>query len=398
MFEPINPDRYNIYELTRALDIAKSRVFMGSNAAFLGSLMCSMPMIWTDQVGTAATNGDFIWWAPKDFLECTEEERDATILHEIWHKAKLHVLTIGDRDHRVWNIACDIWINNMLENVHGYKLTGPMWIVDHQYDDWIEEDIYDDLVKRGFLNQISLEGIGLSGGGDLITNYNPGQVKDIPPPDPAKMVADVQQAVIEAEMHSEYGAGADLVAGIKTNLQQFLKPVVSWDIYLHRWLTEKLKKKTTWRRPNRRHQAIYMPSRFTDKGGLEHLMFFFDVSGSVSDTDAIRCGSEIKYVWDKYKPNKLTIVQFDDAITHVHTMERGDKMHEINIIGRGGTDLGPVREYILEHKPTAVVIFSDLFCYPMEALPEKEMIPLLWIAVGNTHAVIPHGEIVHIKA
>ena len=394
MFEPINPDRYNMYELNRQLDITKSNVFMGSNSAFLASLMCSMPMIWTDQVGTAATNGEFIWWSPKDFLACSQEHRDATVLHEIWHKAKLHCITQGDRDPLGWNIACDLWINNNLEN-QGYKLApNPMWWVDHQYDGWVEEDIYDHWMEHNKLP--SGEGVGLSGGADMVGNHNPNQTKEIPAPDPAKIIADVQQAISESQMAGQWSEGG-MFEGIKTNLQQFLAPVVPWHVYLHRWLKEKLNQRNTWRKPNRRSQQVYLPSRFLDKGALEHLVFFFDVSGSVSDTDAIRIGSEIRHVWMKYKPKKLTIVQFDDKITHVLEMHSGDTMHEINIIGRGGTDLGPVRQWMIDNKPTAAVVFSDLYCAVMEPLPPESMIPIIWIAVGNKHATVPHGEMVYIK-
>lgn len=396
VFDPIDPKRFNIYELNRQLDISKSRVFMGRNSAFLASLMCSMPMIWTTQVQTAATNGEYIWWNPNDFLGCSQSDRDATILHEIWHKARLHPLMGADWDPKGRNIAFDLKINNGLED-EGFDLTGSSfpWYVDHQYDGWAELDIYEHWMAN---NQVPMSlGMGPGGQGDFITNQSKGDF-ELPPPDEAKIIADVQQAIMESEMAGQWGEGG-LGEGIKTNLQQFLNPVVPWHLYMHRWLKEKLHLRTTWRRPGRRSEAvkIYLPSRFMDKGALEHLVFFADVSGSVSDTDAIRIASEIRHIWTKYKPKRMTIIQFDDKITHIHELHTGDRFDEFNIVGRGGTDLEPVRQWIVENKPTAAVIFSDLICYPMRALEEIDMIPMLWVAVGNKSARVPHGEIIHIK-
>lgn len=394
MFEPIEPERYNIYELNRQLDITKSRVFMGKNSAFLSSLMCSMPMIWTKQVQTAATNGEYIWWNPDDFLRSTQIERDTTVLHEIWHKALLHPLMGKDWDPAGRNIAFDLKINNGLDN-EGYNLAAQPfpWFLDHQYDGWAELDIYEHYMANNNV-PISL-GMGPGGAGDFITDQSKGDFH-IPPPNEAQIVADVQQAIIESELAGQWGEGG-LGQGIKTNLQQFLHPVVPWHLYLTRWLRQKLHSRSTYARPSRRSQEAYLPSRFLDKGGLDHLAFFADVSGSVSDTDAIRIASEIRFIWNKYKPKMMTVIQFDDKITHVHTMHRGERFDEFNIVGRGGTDLRPVRQWIIDNKPTAAVIFSDLICYPMEALPAENMIPMLWVAVGNKSATIPHGEMVYIK-
>lgn len=62
--------------------------------------------------GIAATDGRFIYFNYEVFLEFSEAERMAVFVHEVLHCALSHVTRRGSRDAEIWNIACDILINN----------------------------------------------------------------------------------------------------------------------------------------------------------------------------------------------------------------------------------------------------------------------------------------------
>lgn len=128
---------------------------------------------------------------------------------------------------------------------------------------------------------------------------------------------------------------------------------------------------------------MYLPSRFEDEGRLAHLLYFQDVSGSITDGNILRFNSELKFVWDTFQPRKMTIAQFDTRITQIDEFTEGDPYEKIRIIGRGGTSLVPVAELIMEMQPTAVIIFTDMCVsfVPIEQLPIK--IPILWVATGS---------------
>src|SRR5690606_7515981 len=132
-------------ELNRMLDHVRKEVFLGNNAAFLGSILCSVECFWDEQKpDTVWTDGVKFGWGPKDFLDCNFEERRSTLLHELWHIARLHMLRRGDRDPQIWNVACDYRINNDLRR-DGFFIPDT-WVVDPSIDaDGImtEEDIYD---------------------------------------------------------------------------------------------------------------------------------------------------------------------------------------------------------------------------------------------------------------
>lgn len=375
----------NYTELQRELDVIKSRVFLGNNAAFLAPLMCSMDFIWTKEIPTAATNGLTIWWNPIWFMALPPKTRETVLMHELWHVARLHMLRCDNRDHKIWNYACDIRINNDLEKM-GYKFDMTMPWLDHSFDvsgDQPEEAIYDELIKK--LQQTPKTGAwgDKDGNGDL-EKLSKASEKAI-----INKVVQAQQSALKSNKPG------DIPGDTQSILDKFLKPKIHWEEALMNFFTEKFSFYYSWKRPNRRHQEIYLPSRKQDENGkLTHLMYFLDVSGSVSDEQITRFNSEIKYIKDVLKPEKLTLVQFDTCIRHIDIFEENDPFEKLCVIGRGGTSLVPVREMILKEQPSAAVIFSDLYCPPMEPID----IPTIFVAVDNPNASVKFGDLIKIEA
>lgn len=373
---------YDFQHLNRELDKTKSKVFLGKNAAFLGSLMSSMNFVWSTDLPTAATDGISFWWNPKWYLSLSEETRKTVLVHELWHPARLHMLRRDTRDPKIWNYACDIRINNDLEN-DGYSFKGveDCW-KDQSYGLQPEEDIYDHLMA----NKIQPPPNWTADDGD-------GDMEELSDKDKHKAIANVVRAVHQAKLGGQAGT---LPGDIEVVLNQFLAPIIPWEIVLYQFFSDMLDEDYSWKRPNRRYQDIYLPSRFTDDGRLEHLIYYLDVSGSISDGELVRFNSEVKFIKDTLQPKKLTLVQFDTIIQSELVIEENDQFDGITIIGRGGTDLSPVREHIMLHKPTAAIIFSDLYVPPMKPLPME--FPVIWISVNNPGATVPFGKLLHIKA
>ena len=386
MFQPAEDESLDLHALSKQLDITKSKVFLGEkNAAFLGSLMCSMNFVWSRDLPTAATNAITFWWNPDWFISLDPEVRKTVLMHELWHVARLHMVRLDNRNPRYWNYACDIRINNDLER-EGSSFYGveDCW-KDKSFDDngiAAEEDIYDLIT-----NQCDAATVGSwgdpDGDGDMIPLTN--QEKQ-------QAINTVVQAVHQAKLAGQAG---NLPGSIEATLNKFLEPVIAWQTILMQFFTDLLNEDYSWKRPNRRYNDMYLPSRFTDDGRLEHLIYYLDVSGSVTDAQALRFNSEVKYIQEVLKPQRLTLVQFDTCIQDVKEFKEEDPFDEIKIIGRGGTSFEPVREHMLENLPTAAIIFSDMWCEPMQPLDEE--IPIIWVAIDNRTATVPFGKLIHIK-
>ena len=392
MFTPLNEDgSYDMTELNRELDRVKTAAFLGKNAAFLGPLMCGMEFIWSEEVETAATDGLHIWWSPKDFLALNHDLRVSTLLHELWHPASLHFVRQGDRDPQDWNIATDTVINNDLL-ADGYKLQSPEFIWDEQYKGWAVEDIYDKIHEENLCaprGPGSAEGSGSgepnkggTNGKDMIGGLTPAQTQ--------QAINNVVQAVHAAHAAGQPGA---VPGHIQQTIKDFLTPIVPWEVLFDRFFEEKCNDDYTYRRPNRRYPDMYMPSLESDDR-LCHVIFYEDVSGSISNAECLRFNSEVAFIKERYNPEKLTLVQFDTKIQSEVTLEEDDRFDEVVIVGRGGTCLKEVRKHILDNEPTVAVIFSDLWVQPMEPGPKC---PILWVAVNNKQASVPFGQLIHIN-
>lgn len=391
MFTEVDESTLDIAKISRDLDKTKSKVFLGEDAAFFGSLMCSLTFRWSESLKTAATNGIDVWWNPNFFNSLTEEARVTVLKHELWHVARMHMIRQGSRDGKIFNYACDIRINNDLTKADktglAFKGIENCWR-DPAYDKFeimAEEDIYDLLMKGA----IPPPPAGSFGGDD--SGEGEGDMLPLDQAQQQQVVNTVVQAVQQAKLSGKAGA---IPGGVEQLLSKFLDPVVPWEQVLMQFFTDLLHEDFTWRRPNRRYQDMYLPSRFTDDGRLEHLIYFLDVSGSISDKDILRFNSEVKFIQESLNPQKLSLVQFDTSIRKVDEFEADQPFEEIKVVGRGGTSFEDVRAYIEKHKPTAAVIFSDMECDPMEPLTVE--IPIIWAVLGRSRFSVPFGKVINI--
>ena len=368
------------------LDKTKSKVFILNNAAFLGCMLANITFRWDDQIPTASIGNNLLSWNPRWFLSLVPETRKTVLVHEIWHEALLHGLRRQTRDPKIWNYACDIFINNKLED-EGYSFVGveTCW-KDRQFRGMNEEAIYDILMKNAIEPPPSGSwGVPEGDEGDM--QNVPGQEGNM-----HQAVNNVMRAAQQARIAKQAGS---IPGNVIELLNRFLRPKVAWESLLRQFFTDLNQDDYTWARPNRRYQNIYLPSIGNVENKLAHLIYYQDVSGSVTTNDMIRFNSEVKYVKETFKPEKMTIVQFDHKIQSEIVINDGDDFSEIKIVGRGGTSFVPVRNHIEKHRPTAAMIFTDLECTAME--PPSYPVPIIWIAVNTRNYPVKVGKVIHIK-
>lgn len=367
--------------IERELDRVKAAVFLGTNAAFFGSLMCTLEFVWDESTKTAATDGVHLFFNPDFFLSITPDQRKFVLVHELWHVARLHMLRLDSRDPKLWNQACDLRINKDLVD-EGFCFGDLKPWYDPDIGELSEEEIYEQL-KTGDIKPP--ESPSWLGGDEDDSDIQPA-----PTANPEQIINNVAQAVQQAEMS---GVGS-FPENIRSVLDKFLAPIVPWENALRSFLTDLSPAGYSWKRPSRRYPDMYMPGTDMEETRLDHLIFYMDVSGSVSDEQVIRFNSEVKHVKETYNPHLLTLVQFDTRITWEKTFDEFDELEEIEVIGRGGTWLEPVRQHIEKHQPTAAIIFSDLEC---ERMPEpKGQTSIVWIISENPQMTPHYGMSIHI--
>lgn len=374
---PLPPQEELDYLFTRT----KVQLLTSKRKGFLGSLLCNHQFIWDPSCSTAWCNGSVIAFNPHFFMWLTPTERVTVLAHELWHTGFGHMARLSGRCPDYWNQAADFVINLILKKdgfTFGPKLMSINPCLDEKWDKFTTEQVYDEIFKD--------------------------KPNSPPPPDALKDVRyekgstpqgqqDIARKMIQARDQEARSKDAGSLPGeLAQVLDKFLNPILPWNILLQRFFTEISREDYSWKRPSRRYDDEYLPSLSGDNG-LDHLVYYIDVSGSVTDAQMLRFHSEVKYIHECFQPKRLTLVTFDTKIQDVLELTDDMPFNEIEVHGRGGTSLEPVRQDIKERNPTAAVIFSDLHCTPMRESPN---IPVIWAVMNNPNAQTFFGHVCHL--
>lgn len=382
----LTTEEIGIPELNRELDITKTVVFRDQKgAAFFGPLMCSLDFRWSRDTDTACTDGVDFFWNPDFFVSSSLQLRQSTLVHELQHVARLHEIRRNNRDSEIWNYACDYRINNDMCR-DGFSFGEFKELREPAFDNpnyLSEEEIYDLIVKNPSLKKPT-PFITKDGKGDIMIGNANHQ----------KAAANVMKAIQQAKFVNKPGS---IPGNIENLLNEFLQPVIPWENVLHQFFTDLLEESYTWRKPSRRSQEVYLPSRFMEDGRLEHLAYFLDTSMSVSDDDVLKFNSEIKFIHEELQPKKLSVIQFDTRITNVRIFEKDEPFSGIKVYGRGGTNWIPVSEWIEKNKPTCAVIFTDMGFNDCVPSPVGD-IPVVWVVSNcRKNYQAPFGKTIPFK-
>ena len=112
----------------------------------LGVTMRPLSIVADDRVRTAATDGHRIIYSPKFFSTLSDEQKQFVFAHEVMHVAFNHILRSKGRNQRLWNIATDSVINQILKNEKLPMTEGGVDIaeaVNHS-----AEEMYEKLLKK----------------------------------------------------------------------------------------------------------------------------------------------------------------------------------------------------------------------------------------------------------
>lgn len=354
----------------QALSKAKIQLMSRPDSAFFTTLCFNMEHVFTDQVNTAATNGKKILYNPDFFMTLNEDERVFLLIHETMHVAYMHMLRIGDRNHKKWNIATDHVINlQLIERKFKMPQNG---LADPQFKGMGAEEIY-----------------------ALLPDPPPDFEPDLLPAEGDIEVLEehIKDAVIQATIQSKASGDAPgtIPGEIDIFLQRLLNPKLPWQAILRKYLQNLTKNDYSWRKPNRRFFPEYhLPSLYGH--GLINLVVAVDTSGSVSDDEFQQIVSEIASILKMMKPSKLTVLQFDTTLKEVVEVKSLKELKDVKFTGRGGTHIQPVLDWVEKARPQLTLVFSDgFFQWPTQ----KHKNPFIWLTHNNPQFTAPFGKVIH---
>lgn len=362
----------------------------GSYVAFLSSLVQSSKFIENQEIERPfATDGVNIYFNPELMFKMKEEYLFGEFIHTLWHIARLHSIRGKGLNKDYWEAACDIVIDNDLRkhsNQYGKNFSLKTYLCNRKYEGWSEEQIYKEINRD--LNQ------PMKGSNLILLGSSEG--KDEGNTNVTAQLLKVQQAIQAARQSA---AGTSDLADIIHVMDNFGKSKVNWRQELRQFFVDLMPPEDiTWKRPNRRYSDIYLPSKDKSTGKLTHLMYFIDVSGSVTEEQIDLFLNEAHAVYIDLEPEKMTIVSFNSRIIEQWVFDSNKKFNNKFEISRGGgTSYRPIHDMLNSVRPAAAVIFTDLCCKPMEPVSR---VPVLWaVPEGNwkkSHQLLT-GRIIEIK-
>lgn len=316
---------------------------------------------------TMATDGKTIF-IDEDFLTALPVENAVfgvchEIAHAMWehmHRAKQYQSFGFDGakfDPRLWNIATDYVINDLLEtskcgNIKRDAKGKPEWLLNPKYTStWSGEDVYRDLLQNGMP-----KGGGAPGGdGQMdVHMYDLSDISD------AELKRAIQTAAESAK------AMGKLPGSLERFAEQLLAPQITWQELLRTTVVTAATRDTnSWSRPHRRRlvgQGVYLarPSAY----GCDRIVVAVDTSGSIGQRELNVFFSELADILRTCRPEVVDVLGADSAVAS-HEELTGDTditQDPPKVGGGGGTNFNPVFEWVEEHdiRPDALVYFTDL--------------------------------------
>lgn len=359
---------YTENELKNTFNKAKVTLMASKNSTFLATILFRLNQKFTKDVPTAGVDFKNLYINPDWWMGLTPDQRVGLLAHEPWHPALDHLNRGNNFDGRIYNIAGDYVINNMLDRA-GYVLP-PHGYMNHDYDNMTTEQVYHAIYEE-FKNKDQ--------GYDCDINYTPDNLSD---DEKEQIKQHIDNMLIQAKIQAEQ-AGDKLEGNIPSDilrrLDELLNPKLPWNVILQDFVNACAKQDYSFKRPNRRFTPdFYLPT--LDGRTIEHVCVAIDTSGSVRDDEFTAFLTEIQNIKDFSKPKRLTIMDFDTRVKAIHELDEYDRLENIEFKGRGGTDMHDVFEKATKMNPTLFIMFSDMYC---EKITKQPPFPVLWVAVNN---------------
>lgn len=444
----------NELKKTAGAILVKYRQNLINNHPFIGTIAMNLDLIpiRDARCSTAMTDGKSIYF-DIDFLSKLSEKEGVFVLgHEVWHVVMMHFLRDKGFDPSIFNLACDMEVNQILENDGFIPPAAAIFpnkqhsrVCQYDFPDNMNAEKYYELLlkdlekkqnkmnKEGKPEKLNSKRNKNNNGGNcsgqfddhfdknadydkagedalkkkvsdkygekgLDEDFKPGKIKS--DSDAKEMAEEIRQSIVSAAQTYEKLRG-ELPGHIKQIVNTMLESKVSWKEALAKFITSGMDNKTTWNAPNRRfaYSGIYLPRH---DGEMMRIAIGIDTSGSCQD-ECQTFLSEINEIAKTFGNYELHLIQCDTQVQDYQTFDEFNTIEghvdKIEFKGFGGTRLKPIFDYIQLNniEVSGVVIFTDGYCENFKNDGSID-IPVLWTIAGDNKAEnLEIGEKIYIK-
>ena len=414
--------------LIRKLLFSRTRVL--AKYGFLGLLLMHMKMALDEDIETAATDAEYIYFSPKFLNELSDNELDFILMHEILHVVLKHCFRDGERNPELFNIACDIVINSIILQEHGFDLKvitldkygTSMHIAPDGKEgcNYTAEEVYEMLEKK--LSNKGMKGKNGSDNnsqGSSSSSNSSDSDGDTGGTSNSKTIDDhskwkeksgetkdkevewdnrIYEAVKAIERQNEALGAGNMPAYIERLVAKLTTPQIDWRYVLNEFIQEEIND-YTFLPPDYRYSGDFFLPSYSDKDDIvENVLFMIDTSASMTNEMITYAFSEVYGAISLFDGKLFGKLGFFDYIVHkVVAFEDVSDIASIKPMGGGGTSFESVFEYVdrMDEPPIMLIILTDGEA-PYPKLDSSYNIPILWL-INNDKITPPYGKIARIK-
>jgi predicted metal-dependent peptidase len=404
------PKEFSPAEKNKILDkLITARVGLLLRHPFFGNLATRMQLIdASDWCSTLATDGRNFYYNNEFVDKLKPKEAEFGFAHEVLHNVFDHMGRREGRDPQLSNIAADYAANQILKDEKIGEVPNFIKIYqDNKYRGWSYEQIYNELYEKA--EKIDLSQLGelldehLDGEGDGESDGEDGdgdkQGKGRP-----KLTAEekkqIRDEIKEAMIAAAQSAGAGRVpAALQRFITDFTEPKMDWRQMLRMNIQSIMKSNFSFSRPNRKsqHCGAILPGMMNEE--TIDVSVAIDMSGSISNQQAMDFLSEVKGIMDEYQDFKLDLWCFDTEVYGYKqfTGDTADEIMEYECKGGGGTDFDANYDFMKQEgiEPKRFIMFTD--GYPCGSWGDENYCESLFIVHGNDSIIAPFGQTAHYK-
>jgi len=384
--------------------LTKAKAGLVLQSPFFASLILRLPMVEDSTCETMWINGIKIGYNPGYIDSLPLDEVKGILCHEALHVTNCHHTREQNREHAVWNKACDYAINPVVED-SGHKLPD-VRLRDSRFEGKEAEKIYSEIYdgQKGDSEKGKQSQSGQQGQDSQNNNPDPGgcgEVRKFPgesgTPSPAQIKQEEQNWKVAVQQAANVAKAQGKLPGVLERLvRELLEPQIPWKEVLARFLTENVKNDYNWRLPNRRfvHMGLYLPQ--LNNPELGQVVLYIDTSGSIGQSEMDMMAGEIQGILSRYDV-ELQVVYVDSEVQGTQKVTRDDVPVNLKPKGGGGTDYLPGFLWVEEKgiEPAVAVYLTDGYC---NSFPEEPGYPVLWaLTNGHSNWNPPFGETLQIR-
>ncbi|MBU2007451.1 MAG: hypothetical protein KKF08_18940 [Gammaproteobacteria bacterium] len=385
--------------------LTKAKVFLITNKdwAWFGQLSCYLNFVKNEKVPTAAVDllGNF-YYNEKWMTDLTDENLRAVVCHEILHLAFRHLERVDSRDHKIWNVACDLKVNQELKGRQEMVLTKGALVPEGYNDSWsirvggknikvtdIDEktsyQVYFELRKQlpkefsyecdlimPAMNKAEEEALKKKG------------METVGQGTASRLSKDWQGRVYSATQQSR----GSTPAGVIREIYKLENSELPWGQIL-RQRFRRMAIQHKWDRPSKRYfPKFFFPGR-TKANGIK-VVAAIDTSGSMSKEQITKAISELYGLTRAFQFLELWVTDCDAQVYEAKKV-RPEELSRLILKGGGGTDFRPVFTWIKKHFDDhidSLVFFTDLD----GNFPDKKSVYETFWVTDSANTPVPFGR------